>query len=56
MMNIAVGLAVGVLAGLLLRPILDAYLFWRMADWFRRDSSPERESSDERDVDHRTGV
>ena len=54
-MNLVVSFVIGSLAGLLIRPVLDAYLLWRMADWFRREPSPSQ-GSEELDVDHRTGV
>lgn len=55
-MNIVVGFVIGGLAGLLIRPVLDAYLLWRMADWFRREPSTSSHEPEDVDVDHRTGV
>ena len=45
MINIFVGLIVGVGVGLLLRPILDAYVSWRYARSMIVESE-QRESSD----------
>lgn len=55
MANILIGTTLGLVAGLLLRPILDAYLLARTIDWFHRSRAQHDPAPDEVDVDHASG-
>jgi hypothetical protein len=53
--NLIISFVLGATVGLLLRPVLDAYLMWRTAEEYRRDARARDRTPTEADMNHRTG-